>query len=117
MPQLDVVSFFNQIVWLTVVFILLVTSFYAFLLRPYNRLFMIRNVLSSIFTSLKTSNSEISSGSQASSVLRWYSSSIADVSPLSGSSDIRPFFIKAVKKIASIRKNVCILMAAAISFK
>ena len=60
MPQLDVVSFFNQIVWLTVVFVLLVTSFYSFLLRPYNRLFMIRKVLCSAFLSLENYTSEIS---------------------------------------------------------
>jgi hypothetical protein len=52
MPQLDVVSFFNQIVWLTVVFILLLTSFYYFLLRPYNKVMLVRKVLVSIFNSL-----------------------------------------------------------------
>ena len=51
MPQLDVVSFFNQIVWLTVVFVLLLTSFYYFLLRPYNRVMLVVS-LASIFNSL-----------------------------------------------------------------
>ena len=52
-PQLDIVSFFNQIVWLTVVFVLLLTSFYSCLLRPYNRLLMLRKSLIRILESLK----------------------------------------------------------------
>ena len=52
MPQLDVVSFFNQIIWLTVVFLLLLTSFYYFLLRPYNKIMLVRKALVSIFNSL-----------------------------------------------------------------
>lgn len=52
MPQLDVVSFFNQVIWLTVIFILLLTSFYFFLLRPYNKVMLVRKSLVLIFNSL-----------------------------------------------------------------
>ena len=52
MPQLDVASFFNQVIWLTVVFILLLTSFYFFLLRPYNKVMLVRKSLVAIFNSL-----------------------------------------------------------------
>lgn len=52
MPQLDVASFFNQVIWLTVVFILLLTSFYFFLLRPYNKVMLVRKSLVAIFNLL-----------------------------------------------------------------
>jgi hypothetical protein len=52
MPQLDIVSFFNQVIWLTVIFILLLTSFYFFLLRPYNKVMLVRKSLVLIFNAL-----------------------------------------------------------------
>lgn len=55
MPQLDVVSCFNQVIWLAVVFILLLTSFYYFLLRPYNKAMLVRKSLVTLFNLLSIS--------------------------------------------------------------
>jgi hypothetical protein len=53
MPQLDITTFFNQILWLTVFFVALLPAFYLLVANPYNQLSSIRK---SFPNSIKYSN-------------------------------------------------------------
>ena len=117
MPQLDIVTFFNQVIWLTVVFVLLVTSFYTFLVRPYNYLFMVREVLISAFVSLKAFNSDTGCFPRVNWGLRWFVCPDRAVRAGSFMYACRAFFAQTIKKITSVRKNLWVLFAAAILFE
>ena len=51
MPQLDIVTFFNQISWLTIAFLALLPLFHLLVLRAHSQITALRN---SVFIALKS---------------------------------------------------------------
>ena len=62
MPQLDIVTFFNQISWLTLAFLTLLPAFHVILVRPYSQMALMRRSLSTIFNSLEPNLKEPTAG-------------------------------------------------------
>lgn len=60
MPQLDVVSFFNQVAWLTFSFGILLPMFSYLLLRPYSHLLSARKSVPQSFLGVSTAQYRVS---------------------------------------------------------
>nr|ADV41828.1 ATP synthase F0 subunit 8 [Bigelowiella natans] len=65
MPQLDVVSFFNQIAWLTVAFLALLPLFYLLVSAPYSQTLAARSSLARSLGSVAPSPASAPSGPKA----------------------------------------------------
>lgn len=57
MPQLDIVTFFNQISWLTIAFLALLPLFHLLVLRVYSQITALRKSVFVAFKSIKLPSS------------------------------------------------------------